>query len=123
MEDNIVRKEPKRLALTIISILLLIASLIFFFIIIGVDKNALADNVPKDNAAAGIAGAFGAALVLVIMIIFAIGIVIASLVGLLLSFLQRKNRNKPIRIISYVTLCAFLLIIILTIIRFITWIV
>lgn len=123
MEDNIVKKEPKRLVLTIISILLLIASLIFFFIIIGVDKNALADNVPKDNVAAGIAGAFGAALVLVIMIIFAIGIVIASLVGLLLSFLQRKNKNKPIRIISYVTLCAFLLIIILTVIRFITWIV
>ena len=123
MENNEIIKPSKRLALTIISTLILILVLIFFFMIIGFDKNQLKENVPNDNAAAGIAGAVGAAFVLIFMVMIAIGVLVASFVGLLLSFLQRKNPYKAIKIYSYVIDALYAIVIICTVIRFITWLV
>ncbi len=123
MENNEIIKPSKRLALTIISTLILILVLIFFFMIIGFDKNQLKENVPNDNAAAGIAGAVGAAFALIFMVMIAIGVLVASLVGLLLSFLQRKNPYKAIKIYSYVIDALYAIVIICTVIRFITWLV
>ena len=123
MENNEIIKPSKRLALTIISSLILILFLIFFFMIIGFDKNQLKENVPNDNAAAGIAGAVGAAFALIFMVMIAIGVLVASLVGLLLSFLQRKNPYKAIKIYSYVIDALYAIVIICTVIRFITWLV
>lgn len=123
MENNEIIKPSKRLALTIISTLILILVLIFFFMIIGFDKNQLKENVPNDNAAAGIAGAVGAAFALIFMVMIAIGVLVASFVGLLLSFLQRKNPYKAIKIYSYVIDALYAIVIICTVIRFITWLV
>ena len=121
MENNEIIKPSKRLALTIISTLILILVLIFFFMIIGFDKNQLKENVPNDNAAAGIAGAVGAAFALIFMVMIAIGVLVASLVGLLLSFLQRKNPYKAIKIYSYVIDALYAIVIICTVIRFIIY--
>ena len=123
MENNEIIKPSKRLALTIISTLILILVLIFFFMIIGFDKNQLKENVPNDNAAQGIAGAVGAAFALIFMVMIAIGVFTASLVGLLLSFLQRKNPYKAIKIYSYVIDALYAIVMICTVIRFITWLV
>ncbi len=121
MENGEIIKPSKRLALTIISTLILV--LIFFFMIIGFDKNQLKENVPNDNVAAGIAGAVGAAFALIFMVMIAIGVFAASLVGLLLSFLQRKNPYKAIKIYSYIIDALYAIVIICTVIRFITWLV
>ena len=131
MENEVVEKKNTKLASTIILLIFLAISLIFFILIMSFDFKAVIDSTTEsvkensDSAEARVAGGFavalGASIVLVLMLAISFVLVIVDLICLIKAINNRKSSVKWIKIMSYVLEGSFGLIILLTIIRVLTW--
>ena len=131
MEDtkNVQNKKNTKIVSTIILLILLVISLIFLILILSFDVKAMIQEINANNesqeaaeqVAEGFAVALGAAIMLVLMIALSAIEIIVNTLCLIKSIFNRKSDVKWVKILSYVLDASFGLIILLTIIRAITW--
>ncbi len=130
MEENIeVAKKNTKLFSTIVLLIFLVLSILVLCLVLSFDFHALAEQAKaqSDNTTeqvvGGLAIGLGLGILFALMLFVSIALVVVDLLCLFKAINNRKSDVKWIRILSYVLDGSFSLIIILTIIRFITWVV
>ncbi len=134
MDNNeLVEKKNTKLVSTIILLIILALSLIVFFSIMAFDFKAVVEatsNSAKENAenageriAGGFAVALTSSIILVLMLGLAFILVIVDIICLIKAINNRKSSIKWIKIMSFVLDGSFGLILLLTVIRVLTWLI
>ena len=130
MEENKeVAKKNTKLFSTIVLLIFLVLSILVLCLVLSFDFHALAEQAKaqSDNTTeqvvGGLAIGLGLGILFALMLFVSIALVVVDLLCLFKAINNRKSDVKWIRILSYVLDGSFSLIIILTIIRFITWVV
>ena len=130
MEENKeVTKKNTKLFSTIILLIFLVLSILVLCLVLSFDFHAMAEQAKaqSDNTTeqvvGGLAIGLGLGILFALMLFVSIALVVVDLLCLFKAINNRKSDVKWIRILSYVLDGSFSLIIILTIIRFITWVV
>ena len=130
MEENkeVIKKNTKLFS-TIVLLIFLTLSVLVLCLVLSFDFHAMAEQAKaqSDNTTeqvvGGLAIGLGLGILFALMLFVSIALVVVDLLCLFKAINNRKSDVKWIRILSYVLDGSFSLIIILTIIRFITWVV
>ena len=130
MEENKeVTKKNTKLFSTIVLLIFLALSILVLCLVLSFDFHAMAEQAKaqSDNTTeqvvGGLAIGLGLGILFALMLFVSIALVVVDLLCLFKAINNRKSDVKWIRILSFVLDGSFSLIIILTIIRFITWVV
>ena len=130
MEENKeVTKKNTKLFSTIVLLIFLALSILVLCLVLSFDFHAMAEQAKaqSDNTTeqvvGGLAIGLGLGILFALMLFVSIALVVVDLLCLFKAINNRKSDVKWIRILSFVLDGSFSLIILLTIIRFITWVV